>query len=85
MSSSDLDAQVADIKKRITEAQGRRARAETQAEVARDRVGQAAQAIREEFDIEPEQAPETLRQLETDLAAEAERVREALERAEASE
>jgi hypothetical protein len=82
---SDLDAQVAGIKKRIAEAQSARAKAETQAEVARDRVRQAEQAMLSEFGVGPEEAAERIRQLETDLAAEAKRVREALERAEASE
>lgn len=81
----DLDVTVAALKKRITEAQSRRAKAEAQAEVAKDRVDQAAKAILDEFSITPEGAPARIAELEADLAAEAERVRAALERAEASE
>lgn len=81
---TDLDAEVARLKKQITEAQGRRARAEAQAEVARERLEQVMQAIRDEFGIEPDQAPARIAELEADLAAEAERVHAALERAEAS-
>lgn len=80
-----LDDQVAALKKRIGEAQDRRKKAETQAAVADDRVAQAVNAIHAEFSIDPEQAPARLEELRADLAAQAERVRAALERAEASE
>lgn len=80
-----IEETVAGLQKRITAAQAQQSRAEVQAEVAHDRVKQAVEAIREEFGISPEEAPATLDQLRADLAAEAERVREALERAEASE
>jgi hypothetical protein len=82
---SDLDIEVARLKKQIADAISRRAKAEAQAEVAHDREQQAAKAIQEEFGISPEQAPARIAELEADLAAEAERVRAALERAEASE
>jgi hypothetical protein len=81
----ELGSTVAALQRRITEAQSRRSKAEAQAAVAQDRVAQAAQAILEEFGISPEEAPARIIELEADLAAEAERVREALERAEASE
>lgn len=81
----DLDITVAGLKKQITAAQERRARAQAAAEVARDRVRQAEHAIQAEFGIGPEEAPEYIRKLEADLAAEADRVQAALERAEASE
>lgn len=81
----DLEATVAVLRHRIGEAQERRRRAETQAAVAEDRVNSAVLAIHEEFSIGPEEAPARLAALETDLAAQAERVRAALERAEASE
>lgn len=76
---------MAELKERIAAAQSRRAKAEAQAEVAGERVAQAVQAIREEFGLAPEEAPKTIAQLRADLVAEADRVRKALERAEASE
>lgn len=81
----DLDTEVTELKERIAAAQSRRAKAEAQAEVACERVAQAVQAIREEFGLAPEEAPKTIAQLRADLVAEADRVRKALERAEASE
>jgi predicted nucleic acid-binding Zn-ribbon protein len=85
MPGEDLDVTVAGLKEQIGRAQSSQARAEAQAEAAYARVQQAVQAIREEFGIAPEEAPATLEQLRADLAAEAGRVREALERAETSE
>lgn len=83
--TEDLDTTVTALQRQIRDAQGRRATAEARVAVAEDRVAQALAALREEFGIEPDQAPARLEELRADLAAEAERVREALERAEASE
>lgn len=84
-SGEGLDVQVAQLKKRISDAQERRARAQAQAGAARERLQEAERAIRDEFGIAPEDAPARIAELEADLAAEAGRVRAALERAEASE
>ena len=83
--STDLDAQVAALKKRASDAQARRAKAQVQAAVARDRLGQAEGALRSEFGISPADVDKHIAAHEADLAAEVRRVQEALERAEASE
>jgi multidrug efflux pump subunit AcrA (membrane-fusion protein) len=81
----DLDAQVAALKKRASDAQARRAKAQAQAAVARDRLTQAEGALRSEFGISPTEVDKHIAACEADLAAEVRRVQEALERAEASE
>jgi hypothetical protein len=83
--STDLDDKVAELKRRISGAQERRARAQGQAAAARDRLDRAERALREEFGVEPAKAGELIASHEADLAAEVQRVTTALERAEASE
>jgi predicted nucleic acid-binding Zn-ribbon protein len=85
MPGSDLNAEVDALRTRIEQAQGRKAKAEAVAAVAADRVRQATAAIREEFGIVPAEGPALLEKLRADLAAEAEQVRAALEKAGASE
>lgn len=82
---TDLGTEVERLKKQIADAQQRKVRAETQAAVAADRVRQVEKALREEFGIAPAQAAARIAELEDDLAAEAVRIRVALEKAEASE
>jgi hypothetical protein len=81
----NLDAQVAALKRRASEAQGRRAKAQAQAAVAKDRLAQAEEALRTEFGISPADVAQHIAAHEADLAAEVRRVQQALERAEASE
>jgi chromosome segregation ATPase len=83
--NQEIDARVAELKKRIASAQAARAKAETQAEVALDRVRQAERQLREEFGVAPEDVAGRITALEADLAAEAARAEEALERADGSE
>lgn len=82
---TDLEAQVTALKRRISDAQERRAQAQARAAVARDRLVSAETAMRDEFGIGPAEAGQQIASLEADLAAEVRKVTEALERAEASE
>lgn len=79
---ADLDQQVATLKRRIAEAVKARASAEHQQAVARDHRDEAAKALLEEFGILPEEVPAFAVRLEDDLAAEAKRVEEWLDKAE---
>jgi hypothetical protein len=83
--TEDLGARVAAIKQRAEDARQRRGKAEAQAAVARERAQQAEAALREEFGISPAEAPAFIAAREDDLAAEARRVEELLEKAENSE
>jgi hypothetical protein len=80
--ADDTEAQVAELKKRIASLQAKRARAEQDQAVARDRAEQAEKAIRDEFGVSLEEVPALSVKLEADLAAEVEQVRQLLEKAE---
>jgi hypothetical protein len=67
--ADSLDTQVAALKKRITDAQAARARAEQQQVVARDRAAQAEKALSDEYGVRPEEIPALAVQLEADLTA----------------
>lgn len=81
----DLNTQVTALRQRISTAQAAAAKAEAQAEVARDRLARAEKALKQEFGCTYAESARAVQALEADLGAEAERVREALERAGAGE
>lgn len=82
---ADIETQVATVKRRIAEAAKARAAAEHQLAVAKDRVEQAVQALRAEFDTDPAGAPALVKKFEADLEAEVKRVEKLLEKAEEQE
>lgn len=76
-----VEEEITRLKAGIVTAARAQAAAQQQRAVAEDRARQALEDLREEFGITPEEAPATLEQLNADLAAEAQRVRELLRQA----
>lgn len=80
--ATSIDAELRELRTKISTIQSRRARAEVSRDNAKDALGAARQVLKEEFGVvTPQDAKDTLSKLSTDLQTALDNVRTELEAA----